>query len=234
MIRLVLLVLAAFVPAACSTDAAPQAAAEADTLVAVLPVDEAVRDPGFFAFRARLQRAIAARDTTALLAVLDPSIKLSFGDDGGPERFREMWLEPNPRRRGPDVWTRLAEVLALGGRFWNDSSFVAPYTFNPFGSGPPTEGYDAFAALIALRDGVPVLAEARAGADTLAVASFGILTLDWREDGEHYDEGWRAVRLPGDRPGYVRAGDVRSPIDYRAGFVRGLEGWRMTFFIAGD
>jgi hypothetical protein len=172
-IRLVVLVLAAFVPVACSTDAAPQAAAEADTLVAVLPVDQAVRDPGFFAFRARLQRAIAARDTTALLAVLDPSIKLSFGGDGGPERFREMWLEPNSRRRGLDVWTRLAEVLALGGRFWNDSSFVAR-------------------------------------------------------------EGWRAVRLPGDRPGYVRAGDVRSPIDYRAGFVRGLEGWRMTFFIAGD
>jgi hypothetical protein len=105
----------------------------------VLPVDEAARDAGFFAFRARLQRAIAERDTTALLAVVHPEIKLSFGDDYGIESFRQEWLA-SPEA---GIWAELGTVLALGGRFYDDSTFAAPYTFTD----SPDEA-DPFEALI--------------------------------------------------------------------------------------
>jgi hypothetical protein len=190
----------------------------------VLPVDEAARDAGFFAFRARLQRAIAERDTTALLAVVDPDIKLSFGDDHGIERFRETWLADSE----PRIWAELGTVLALGGRFYDDSTFAAPYTFTE----SPDEA-DPFEALIALGDSVTVHAAPGEDAEVVAVLSFGVVRSEWQHD-EPIPEGWTAVRLEGGMLGYVRSRSVRSPIDYRAIFMRRARGWRMTAFVAGD
>lgn len=51
----------------------------------LLPVDEAVRDPEFFAFRAQLQAAVARHDAEAVLAAVDPNIQTSFGSGGGIE-----------------------------------------------------------------------------------------------------------------------------------------------------
>jgi len=146
-------------------------------LIQVLPVDEAVQDPAFFAFRARLQRAVAERDTSALLAIVDPDIRLSFGGDGGLADFRAMWLEDPDAALGdstaalpdrPGIWAELGTVLALGGRFWDGSTFVAPYTFSAFGPDPTPEGYDGFISLFVIDDAVPVRAAPAADADTLA------------------------------------------------------------------
>src|SRR5215208_1023392 len=57
----------------------------------LLPADEAARDPGLFSFHAQLQAAVARRDSDALLAMVDPRIRTSFGDSGGIEAFRSQW-----------------------------------------------------------------------------------------------------------------------------------------------
>ncbi|MGH7588458.1 MAG: hypothetical protein ACRELU_07695 [Gemmatimonadota bacterium] len=190
----------------------------------VLPVDEAVKDAGFFAFRARLQRAIAERDTTALLAVVHPEIKLSFGGDYGISSFRDWWLGDSTA----GLWSELGTVLALGGRFYDDSTFAAPYTFTE----SPGEA-DPFEALIALSDSVPVHAAPDADAEVAAVLSFHIVRHEWQHD-DPVPEGWTPVRLAGGSLGYVRSRSVRSPIDHRAIFSRRDGRWWMITFIAGD
>ncbi len=190
----------------------------------VLPVDEAVKDAGFFAYRARLQRAIAERDTTALLAVVHPDIKLSFGGDYGIETFRQKWLE-GPE---PGIWADLGTVLALGGRFYDDSTFAAPYTFTD----SPDE-VDPFEALIALGDSVPVHAAPGDDADVLATLSFDVVRHAW-DSRDPVPEGWTAVRLQDGTLAYVRSRSVRSPIDHRAIFSRRDGRWWMITFIAGD
>ena len=189
----------------------------------VLPVDEAAEDAGFFAFRARLQRAIAERDTVALLAVVDPDIKLSFGGDYGIARFREMVADPSEQ-----VWTELGTVLALGGRFYGDSTFAAPYTFTD-----SPNGVDPFEALIAIGDSVPVHAAPGDDADVLATLSFDVLRHAW-DSRDPVPDGWTAVRLQDDTIAYVRSRSVRSPIDHRAIFSRRDGRWWMITFIAGD
>lgn len=191
----------------------------------VPPVDEAAQDAGFFAFRAALQRAIAVRDTAALLAAVHPDIKLSFGDDYGVERFREMLADADPSR---ETWDELWAVLALGGRFQGDSTFAAPYTFTD----SPDE-VDSYEALIAVEDSVPVHASPTDDAEVVTVLSYEVVRRAW-DHREPLPDGWTAVRLADDALGFVRSPLVRSPIDYRAVFQRRHGRWVMTFFLAGD
>lgn len=196
----------------------------------VLPADEGPRDSGFFAFRARLQRAIAERDTATVLAAVDPEIKLSFGGDFGIESFRGRWLHEEEGSEWPgDLWSELGAVLALGGRFEGDRAFIAPYTFTD----APSAEVDPFDALIAVEESVPVRAAPAPEAETLLVLSFEVVLRE-RRPPTTARAGWTAVRLPGGTTGYVRSRSVRSPIDYRAFFVRRDGRWRMTIFIAGD
>ncbi len=137
----------------------------------VLPVDEAASNPGFFAFRARLQRTIVERDTAALLAVIDPEIKLSFGGDAGRENFDRLWFQ-SPEN---DEWSELGTVLALGGRFRGDSSFVAPYTFTAVFPGEVPADFDAFESLFVIGDAVRVYAAPTIESVVLASLSFRLV-----------------------------------------------------------
>src|SRR5436190_24340926 len=80
------------------------------TAVPLRPVDQATMQPDFFIFRARLQAAIAGRDEAALLAAVDPAIRLSFGEDGGIDELRKQLRAPKTT-----LWAELGHVLALGG-----------------------------------------------------------------------------------------------------------------------
>ncbi len=214
---------AGVVPAAqaVSADIAPAAPRQE---ARVLPVDEAPEDPEFFAFRAALQRALAGRDTAALLAIVDPEIKLSFGGSWGLADFRAEWRPSDP---DSPIWTELAAVLALGGRFRGEGRFVAPYTFTD----SPDE-VDPFAALIVIDASAPARAAPDPEAEPLVVLSFDVVRREW--DPPATLDGWTAIRLADDRLAFIRSSSVRSPIDYRAFFERRDGRWRMTIFIAGD
>ena len=121
-----------------------------------LPVDEASRRPDFFSFRAQLQRAIARHDTTALLAVVHPEIRNSFGDNNGIDEFRMMWRIAEP---DSGIWDTLGTVLALGGSFQDEQTFAAPYVFSRW----PGQ-FDAFEHVAVIGSDVRVRAEPKADA----------------------------------------------------------------------
>jgi hypothetical protein len=192
----------------------------------VLPVDEAVRDPEFFVFRARLQAALARQDTTELLRVIAPDILNSFGGDGGREEFRQTWGLAQPNRS--QLWAALGLVLALGGRFQGDTAFYAPYTFG----GTPGDGFETLAVL-----GRNVLVRAKPTATSAVIdtLSFEAVTR-WREGhpGSAGAAGWEPVRTSRAKTGWVLGQYLRSPIDYRAGFVRRHGQWWLRALVAGD
>lgn len=193
---------------------------------AVLPVDEAVRDPEFFIFRAQLQAAVAKRDTTELLRVIAPNILNSFGGDGGREEFRQQWgiAQPHTSKR----WAVLGLVLALGGRFHGDTAFYAPYTFG----GTPGDGFETLAVL---GRHVRVRAEPSASSMPIDTLTFEAVTR-WREgyEGSAAVPGWEPIRSHKGRTGWVLARYLRSPIDYRAGFVLREGHWWLRALVAGD
>jgi uncharacterized protein len=188
----------------------------------IKPVDEAVTDPDFFLFRWRVQTAVAARDTSEIMRIVDPSILNSFGGDGGPDEFREQWQLKTPEKSL--LWVTLGGVLSLGGRFQGDSAFYAPYT-----SGG-TSG-DGFEALAVLGSNVPMHAGPGATFKVIDTLSFGEVK-KWREKPTTGD--WEPVRTLEGRTGWVHQRFLRSPIGYRAGFVRRQGRWWLRALVAGD
>jgi len=193
---------------------------------AVPPIDDASGDPEFFVFRARLQAALAKQDTAELLKIVAPEIRNSFGGDGGRDEFRQKWDLDRPERS--PLWGVLALVLALGGRFDGDSVFFAPYTFK----GTPGDGFEALAVL---GRNVLIRAEPSTAAAVVDTVSFEVLTR-WREGASSHPaaDGWESVRTSKDRTGWVSNRFVRSPIDYRAGFIRRQGRWWLRLLVAGD
>jgi hypothetical protein len=176
----------------------------------------------FFAFRARLQAALARRDLDAVLAIVAPDIRNSFGGDDGVEGFLRLWT---PREPGSRLWAELATVLALGGTFERDDMFVAPYVFSRW-----PQGFDPFQHVVLIAPDVALRLAPRDDAEPAGNASFVILRLA----GSEAPEGWTAIRDEDGGTRYVRSSVVRSPIDYRAYFERRNGEWRMVMFLAGD
>jgi hypothetical protein len=188
------------------------------------PVDEASRDPSFAAFRGRLLSVIAKRDADALLRVVAPDVLTSFGPESGIGAFRATW---HPERNDSEVWPTLRRALELGGSFVGNE-FCAPYVSSAF-----PDDLDGFTSAVVISPHAPLRASPRPQASVIAYLANEIVEV---QPGS-LDEGggWVAViRTAAPRRGYVARRYLRSPIDYRACFARGPNGWRMTSFVAGD
>ena len=188
----------------------------------LLPVDEASSRPDFFSFRASLQGAIARHDVAALMAVVHPQIKNSFGGNDGVDEFRSMWKIGEP---DSEIWNELGTVLALGGSFHDAGTFVAPYVNSRW---PST--VDPFEHVAVTGANVRVRSQPATTSDTVDTVSFVILPVT-REGTD--TEGWTAVQID-KTVGYVSSAYVRSPIDYRAIFRFEDRRWRLVTFVAGD
>lgn len=193
--------------------------------VQLLPIDEAPEQADFFSFRAHLQAAIARHDVEAVLAVVHPTIKNSFGGDDGLDGFRRLW---RPFEADSTLWAELGLVLALGGTFDAEDSFTAPYVFSRW----PNQ-IDSFEHVVLVASDVRIREAPRADAATLTTLSFAILPVP-RKAGVAEVEGWTPVEIDGGRVGYVSSRLARSPIDYRARFSKIGGRWQLVFFLAGD
>jgi hypothetical protein len=173
-----------------------------------------------------LAGGLARQDTTELLQVVAPDILNSLGGDGGREEFRQTWGLAQPNRS--QLWAALGLVLALGGRLHGDSASYAPYTFE----GTPGDGIDTVAVL---GRNVLVRAEPTTTSAVVDTLSFEAVAR-WREghSSSGSPPGWEPVRTSKARTGWVPGRYLRSPIDYRAGFVRRHGQWWLRAFVAGD
>ncbi len=204
----------------------------------LLPVDEAAADPSFATFRATLLKALADKDTAALLEAVDPQIKASFGGDEGIKAFRRMWKLDGKHARDSAIWQELGDVLRLGGAWSGEGeqkTFWAPYVFARF---PDHVEATEYAAIV----GDNVRARAKPSSKAEAVATFSRdLVRTAPDNGAPVKETiggqtylWVTIRLANGRTGYVWGKFIRTSLDYRAGFSKRDGRWRLDVFVSGD
>jgi hypothetical protein len=185
--------------------------------------------PDFFSFRAQLLVTIARRDTSALLTIVAPDVRNTFGDDNGAAAFRRHW---RLGAQESELWGELAAVLGLGGSFENDSTFVAPYVFSRW-----PRDHDGFDYLAVVGADVRVRSEPNLTAPILGHLAFELVErarTGPRPLSAAEERAWEAVRFGTGRVGYVAKRHLRSPVGYRAIFVRRGRQWMLTTLIAGD
>ena len=181
-------------------------------------VDEAAKDPTFLAYRDGLLAAVRARDAKKVLALSDPNVRTSFGGGGGRADLEQALQE--------EVWGELEQILSLGGTF-RDGMFWAPYVYSAW-----PESHDAFESLAVVGDDVPLREAAGASAPEIATLSRDIVKRA-SAPGEA-GIGWTKVTTADGKTGFVESKSVRSPVDYRAGFMKTGDRWHMSALVAGD
>ena len=187
-----------------------------------MPVDEAIRRPDFFTYRARLQMSVAAHDTEAVLSMADPNIKLGFGGDDGLRRLREKLTGAD----APEYWRSLGRILALGGALRNSSTFEAPYLFSNW-----PKGTDAFECLAVTGSNVAVRKEGHPDAVLVTRTSYAIV----RSIGQtSANKGWSMVQLSTGQKGYIHNDFLWGATALRAVFNLTSGQWRMTGLVSGD
>ncbi len=199
----------------------------------VQPVDEAKKDASFLAFRTKLLAAAKTRDAKYVLSIVDQNIMNSFGGDGGIKEFRETWKINSPNSK---FWSELLKVMTNGGTFSEEDGskmFSAPYTFDGF-----PEDLDVFDYSSIFGNNVNLRVKPDLSSKTVTQLSYNIVKVDYqnsvKKSGSEDEYSWLKIETLGGKKGFVKSEFVRSPIDYRAGFVKKNGRWKMTFFIAGD
>ncbi len=184
-------------------------------------VDDGVEVPGFETFRDTLRSIAGRRDTTALLGVVAPGARLSFGDTaGGPAGFRAMWFSGDPPTDEP-VWDVLHHAVD-GGSVDEDGAVTFPFV-----SGLWPSDTDPFAYVAVLNEYVPAYDQPGGGL-VAHVTQLIVPVLAPPLD------GWWQVSLPDSEAAFVAADDVYSPVGYRAVAWDDGDGWRLRSFLAGD
>lgn len=200
----------------------PSAPIRIPTYGRITPVDDALNDVGFAAFRDTALRIVAARDTSALLAIVAPEIRNSFGGNDGVAAFRTAW---RLGEADSELWAVLDDILRHGGRFSGADAFVAPFTYMAL-----PDSLDPFEFLMVRDEDVPVYATP----DEQGVI-VGRLSHDVVRAGPYLaDPRWTAIALGGERFGYVEAHRIRSAVDYRVQFMRRDGRWLLVLLVAGD
>jgi hypothetical protein len=191
----------------------------------LLPVDEAAKDPSFFIFRARLQEALAKHDMAFVLSVVTPDIQIGFGGDDGIEAFKKAW---KPEAKDSGMWSELARVLALGGKFTEDGQFQAPYV-----SAAWPEDLDPIEHVAIVGENVRVREKPDANSAVMASLSYDLVTLV-ESSGQAGKGPWSKIKLADGREGYVSDAFLGSGASLRAYFEKKNGAWKMTALVAGD
>jgi hypothetical protein len=194
-------------------------------------VDEGANDPSWARFRARLLDAAEKRDQQFVLGIVDARIR-NISDRDGIAEFRKLW---EPQSAASPLWTELPKLLFLGGVFVKRErgsyEFCAPYVYYKW---PDNVTGDVSGAIIASE--VLLKANPAANAPTLQTLSYDLVkVLDWEVADEDKDSKQMWTKLQtGAGIGYVPEEQVRSPLEYRACFVKRGSSWRMTGLEVGE
>ena len=208
--------------------AAVGAAAQA---IKLAPVDEGASDRSWTRFKARLLDALAQRDQKFILGIVDARIRNISELDGGAE-FKKLW---EPHAAASPLWFELPKLLFLGGIFIKREKgvfeYCAPYVHYRW---PDNADADASGAIIAKE--ALIKTQPSSAAPTLLTLSYDLVkVLDWEvlDDDKTSKQKWVRIQTTAGA-GYVPEEQIRSPLEYRACFVKSGAGWRMTGLEVGE
>lgn len=201
-------------------------ALETSAVARLEPIDETAKNPSFATFKEKLKTAVQKKDSAFIRNVLSKSVRYTFGPteegvspvDGFLKEFK---VED---KKASQFWKDLKEVLDLGCTAYGEE-FICPYVFSKW----PDE-YDSYDFVAVTSEKVPIRKKAEPSADVIRFAKFEILKL---AHGKRVG-GWKAIDLGKGSVGFVSEASVRGATDYRAGFEKTGNGWKLKYFIAGD
>jgi hypothetical protein len=194
------------------------------------PIDEAAHDATWTRFRARLIEALQKRDEKFIVAILDAGVRNISGKAGITE-FRKLW---ELKSADSALWSELPKALFLGSALVKQTKtpeVCAPYIYFRWPANAPDDANAAVVAREALLKARP-----SSSAATLKTLAFDLVEVaDWEVADESKDSKqiWVAVKTPAGA-GYLPQEQVRSPLEYRACFVKRETGWRMTGLEVGE
>jgi hypothetical protein len=185
------------------------------------PVDQANEVKGLIEFRDELITNIKERNIDFLYKYFDEQGKWDFGGTT-KEQILESWDE--------ESWLELQKAVLLGGAFFDEEKtlFISPYTFMLF----PDEFEDSYEFEVAIKDHVEVYIPKDVDSNLIEILNYTIVKRIYEDD--EYDSYWKKIEMSDGRVGYVIGDSIRSPIDYRIGFEKVKNDWKITFFLAGD
>lgn len=198
--------------------------------IKLAPVDELAADSSWTQFRARLIEALMKRDRKFVEGVIERNVRNISPTDGVAE-FRKLWELDNAN--GP-LWSELPKILFLGSaRVKTDkvSEVCAPYVYYKWPANAPDAANAAVIAKEALVQSRPSF-----NSPALQTLSYDLVTVsDWEiaDENKEVKQLWVAVKTAAGT-GYLPDEQVRSPLEYRACFVRRDGGWRLSGLEVGE
>ena len=194
------------------------------------PRDDAGDDASFKEFLGAFRGSVHYRNKDEVLAAVAPDIKFSFGEDGGREAFARNFALDDAASK---FWDDMTDLLELGAvRDEAGQGFWLPYVY---GAWP--EEFDAFEYMAVVRKDAVLREAPRPDAKAVRTLNYDIVQQDFAVEertGESSEPVWVAVILADGIKGFLLRRDVRSPIDYRAHFVKRGGAWQMDVLVAGD
>jgi hypothetical protein len=198
--------------------------------VRLTPVDDGAVDASWSRFRARLIEALLRRDQKFVGDIVERNVRNISGIDGITE-FRKLW-ELNSAES--PLWSELPKLLFLGSatvKQGKGSEVCAPYVYYKWPNDAPNDANAAVTTREALLKARPSI-----DAPSLQTLSYDLVNVtDWEVADEMKDgkQIWVGLRM-GTTTGYLPQEQVRSPIEYRACFVKRDGSWRLSGLEVGE
>ncbi|MEM1139077.1 MAG: SH3 domain-containing protein [Pseudomonadota bacterium] len=206
---------------ALEVDPAPEDA----RVVRLDPIDEGVGVPGFAETRQAVLAAVEARSFTDLRPHLAPTINTFQEGRGTIDLFRRLLTEPST---GEAYWRNLEDALQFGAVRIEEDGLCAPY-FACRSTVGLLDGVSPYNTAVLVDRDVPVY-----DAPDLASQVVGRLSYQLVELGTYLEDAdWIEIRLAGGGEGYVPRVATRSPIGYRAEFVKQADRWLLVALRTG-
>ncbi len=203
------------------------------------PINEASESKDLKKTLDDLLKVIEKKDVEGLKPYIDKNIKIGFGDGGGINDFITMWeLNKNPDKSM--IWQELRNAITLGGTFDdnNGSSYSTPYVFTSF---PDDYDVSEYAAIVGNKVNIRDKPSTKGAVvkqlnyDIIKLLPFDVNGGSLSETIGNETHDWLKIEMSDGKTGYVWGKFCRSAIDYRANFAKVRnEGWKITFFVAGD